>query len=314
MNECPNSTVTEFHITAFSTSTTGQFVLFTGVLVMFLLAVSGNLIIMSLVCLVPQLHTPMYFFLCNLSTVDIIYVCTTLPKLMSITLTQIHSVLFNNCITQLYFFTLCADAEIFILTCMAYDRYVAICVPLRYSVIMSRRLCRLMVICLWVISAVNSSVHTLLTYVLSFCHSHEFDHFLCDLKTLITLSSSDTTSREIFMLFEDITIAFLPFAYTITSYVYIISAILKIPSLKGRRKIFSSCTSHLITVILFYGPIIFLYMKPESKDSKQQDKLLSMLYVAAVPMLNPLVYSLRNKQVLGALKELNNVIKNRFKC
>ncbi|XP_075061998.1 olfactory receptor 1F1-like [Mixophyes fleayi] len=310
MNKCENSTEEEFHILGFSTSATEQLLLFIGVLVMYLLTLLGNLVITTLICLVSKLHTPMYFFLCNLSIVDVTYVSSTLPKLLSITITQDNRISFQSCMAQLFFFTFCAICDIFVLTSMAYDRYVAVCRPLQYTLIMNKRICITMAACCWLVSAMNSLLLTLLTSVLSFCDSHKINHFFCDLKTMTALSSSDTKSREIFMLFQDILIAFIPFSLTITSYVYIISTILKIHSSEGRLKAFSSCTSHLTTVILFYGPILFVYIKPESDHSKEQDNLISMIYVAVVPMINPFVYTLRNKDVLGAIRKLTNFKRN----
>ncbi|KAG9467292.1 hypothetical protein GDO78_015224 [Eleutherodactylus coqui] len=310
MNNCTNETVKEFRILAFHTSTTGHIALFIGMLLMYLMTVIGNLIIITLVCLVTQLHTPMYFFLCNLSTADITFVSVTVPKVLSIIATKDHTISFQGCITQLYFFLLCGDAEIFILTCMAYDRYVAICKPLQYAMLMGKKVRLTMSASSWLIGIFNSLLHSLITSFLSFCYSNEIDHFFCDLKTLNMLSASDSTDRDILSGVLSVLIGCLPFLCIIISYVYIIYTILKIKSSKGRSKAFSSCTSHLITVILFYGPIIFLYMKPETGHSREEDKLLSVIYVAVVPMLNPLVYSLRNKDILDAIAKVKQYLKN----
>ncbi|XP_072006341.1 olfactory receptor 1E16-like [Engystomops pustulosus] len=271
---------------------------------MYSLTIVGNLVITMVISLVRKLHTPMYFFLCNLAISDVIYVSSTLPKLLFITITQDNRISFAGCISQLYFFTFSCACDIFILTSMAGDRYVAICRPLQYTLIMNRRVCVTISALCWTVSAVNSLLMTLLTSVLDFCNSREINYFFCDLKTMIGLSSSDTTSREIFILIEDIIFAFVPFSLTVVSYVQIISTILKIRSSETRLKAFSSCTSHLTTVILFYAPVLILYMKPKSEYSKGQDNLISLLYVAVVPMLNPFVYSLRNKDVLHAVTKL----------
>ncbi|KAG8548526.1 hypothetical protein GDO81_025120 [Engystomops pustulosus] len=310
MNNCTNHTVNEFNILAFHTSVAREILLFIGVLLMFLITVIGNVIIITLVCLVTQLHTPMYFFLCNLSSADIAYVSVTLPKLLSITATGDHMISFPGCITQLYFFLLCGQAEMFILTCMACDRYVAICKPLQYAMIMRRRVRLTMAATSWIIGIVNSVWHSMIAATLSFCSSNEIDHFFCDLKTLSMLSASDSTYRDILTTVQSVFIGCLPFSLIVVSYVYIISTILKIKSSRGRHKAFSSCTSHITTVILFYGPIIFLNMKPETDNSRQDDKLLSIIYVAVVPMLNPLVYSLRNKDVLDATEKVKLYLKN----
>ncbi|XP_069815332.1 olfactory receptor 5AR1-like [Dendropsophus ebraccatus] len=309
MENCTNSTVKEFSILAFYTSASGQIALFIGVLLMYLMTVIGNVTIITLVCLVSQLHTSMYFFLCNLSSADIAYVSVTLPKLLSITATKNHKISFQGCITQLYFLLLFGQAEIFILTCMAYDRYVAICKPLLYTVIMRKKVRFTMAATSWLIGIFNSLLYAIITSSLPFCYSNEIDHFFCDLKTLNMLSASDSTGRDILAGVQSVLIGCLPYLFIVVSYIFIISTILKIKSSNGRHKAFSSCTSHLTTVILFYGPIIFLYMKPESDHSKEDDKLLSVIYVAVVPMLNPLVYSLRNKDVLNAMRKVKLYLK-----
>ncbi|XP_044132819.1 olfactory receptor 1G1-like [Bufo gargarizans] len=310
MKNCTKSTVNEFSLIGFYTTATGHIVLYIGVLLMYLMTVIGNVFIITLVCSVTQLHTPMYFFLCNLSTADITYVSITLPKLLSIIVTNDHMISFQGCITQLYFFLVCAQAEIFILTCMAYDRYVAICKPLLYSMIMKKTIILTMSAASWLIAVFNSLLHTLIASSLSFCNSNEIDHFFCELKTVSMLSASDSIYRDILTTVESVFIGCLPFLLIVVSYVYIIANILNIKSSKGRRKAFFSCTSHLITVLLFYGPIIFLYMKPEMDNSRENDKLLSIIYVAIVPMLNPLVYSLRNKEVWEATVKVTLYLKN----
>ncbi|XP_044132820.1 olfactory receptor 1019-like [Bufo gargarizans] len=313
MNNCINcSSESEFHIVAFSMSSVGQLYFFLGLLIIYLMAFLGNLTIIILVCLVPNLHTPMYFFLCNLAIVDITSTSTCIPKLLTMTLSQDHKITFHCCMIQMFFFILCANGEIFTLTSMAYDRYVAICRPLQYCTIMRKNVYIAMSTFAWLVGFINSLSHTILTSILEFCYSHTINNFFCDLNSVIALSSTDVTSRKIFMFFETVLISLVQFILTIISYIFIFSAILKIRSSAGCMKAFSSCISHLITVILFYGPLMFLYMKPESEESKEQDMLLSMLYVVLVPMLNPLVYSLRNKEVWGAVVTLFKGIKVKF--
>ncbi|KAM4749144.1 olfactory receptor 5V1-like [Rhinophrynus dorsalis] len=261
--------------------------------------------ITTLVCLVSHLHTPMYFFLCNLSIQDIVYVSAILPKLMDITLTGDTSISFPSCATQLFVFMFCVGTEYLLLTSMAYDRYVAICIPLHYSLIMNKRICTLTASASWIIGALHSLMHTVLISKMSFCSFQEINHFFCDLKTLLKLSCSDVTIIKALILMSAVVLGFLPFLLTLTSYVFIISTILKIRTTAGRLKTFSSCSSHLTIVLLFFGTAISLYIKPESEQSQEQDKLLSLVYVALIPMLNPLVYSLRNKQVLKAMKILS---------
>ncbi|KAG8573971.1 hypothetical protein GDO81_008982 [Engystomops pustulosus] len=310
MNDCPNrSYENEFYIVGFALSSRAQNELFFGILIIYLMALLGNLTIIFLVCMVPKLHTPMYFFLCNLAVVDVTTTTSSIPKLLAIILTQDHRISFPFCLTQMFFFILCADGEIFILTSMAYDRYVAICNPLQYHIIMSKNVYIIMAASSWTVGALNSLLHTLLTCVLQFCYSHDINNFLCDLNSVISISTTDITGRKAFIFSEVFIITILQFLLTIISYIFIFLAILKIRSSAGRMKAFSSCTSHLITVILFYGPLTFLYVKPESEDSKEQDMLLSMLYLVVVPMLNPLVYSLRNKEVWWALLSVTKHLK-----
>ncbi|XP_056425754.1 olfactory receptor 5V1-like [Hyla sarda] len=302
MNDCLNgSSGNEFYLITFSMASQAQVYLFWGILIIYLMAMSGNLIIICLVCLVPKLHTPMYFFLCNLAIVDVASTTTSIPKLLAISLTHDHRISYTGCMIQLFFFVLCADGEIFILTSMAYDRYVAICKPLEYHMIMRKNMYVVMAASTWIVGALNALTHTILTSILQFCYSNIINNFLCELNSVVVLSSSDLTSRKVFMFSEVFLISFVQFLLTIISYIFIFSTILKIRSSAGRMKAFSSCTSHLIIVILFYGPLFFLYIKPKSEDSKEQDMLLSMLYPVVVPMLNPLVYSLRNKDVWEAI-------------
>ncbi|XP_077118724.1 olfactory receptor 1G1-like [Ranitomeya variabilis] len=312
MNNCEINTVTEFYMTPFSNSRINTIFLFTGFLFMYFLAVVGNLIIIALVCVAPQLHTPMYFFLCNLSIVDAIYVSAIIPKMLAIILTGDKTISFSGCMTQLFFFIFCAGTDIYILTSMAYDRYVAVCSPLHYSSIMTRNVCSIIVTSYMIFSIANSLMLTLLIRTLSFCYSHVISHFFCEIKALMQLSSSDTKNMTMILSMEDAFIVVFILMFIMTSYIRIISTVLKIRSSTGRLKAFSSCTSHLVTVLLFFGPSIFMYLKPESEGSKEQDTILSMLYVAVVPMLNPFVYSLRNKEVLGAARKMATVIWNRI--
>ncbi|XP_075040077.1 olfactory receptor 1G1-like [Mixophyes fleayi] len=300
----------EFHLLAFSISADLQLVLFIGILLMYLLTVLGNLIIASLICLVPQLHTPMYYFLCNLSVQDIIYVSSILPKFLAILGTGDTTIVFPGCITQMFLFTCCAVAEFFLLTSMAYDRYVAICIPLHYAIIMNKTLCITLFSVCWLVGFFNSLTNAVLVSMLSFCDSQDISHFYCDVKTIVALSSGDRTAIEMLVSMESILLGFIPSVLILASYMCIIATIIKIRSSAGRVKAFSSCSSHLTVVILFCGTSLSYYMTPESQHSQEQDKLPSLLYTAVVPMLNPLVYSLRNQQILSSMK---NMMKKYFK-
>ncbi|KAM5171652.1 olfactory receptor 9G19-like [Mantella aurantiaca] len=306
MAGCPNQSTDDFRIVAFPASPAGQLSIFTGVLLVYLMTILGNVTIISLVCAATKLHTPMYFFLCNLSCLDLISTSTFIPKLLMITLTQDHRISFQGCIVQLCFVVLTSVTVIWILTSMAYDRYVAICKPLQYYLIMSKTLCILMAAISWSIGISNSVVHAILTYYLLFCISHDINNFFCELNSVMSLASSDTKSRRLLIAVEDILLGFVPFSLIITSYVFIVSSILKIHSTQGRLKTFSSCTSHLVAVILFGGPSIFLYIKAEFSHGEEQEMLLSLLYLIVVPMLNPLVYSLRNKDIREVTAMLAN--------
>ncbi|XP_018427784.1 PREDICTED: olfactory receptor 5V1-like [Nanorana parkeri] len=301
----------EFYIMAFPELEYLWYILFVGVLLFFLMAICGNLLIIVLICLVPHLHTPMYFFLCNLAAQDVIYVSAILPKLMSIILTGDHNISFVGCLTQMYMFILGIETDFFLLTSMAYDRYVAICIPLHYSIIMHFKKCSLMVLTCWVVGALNAALYTLLMSQLAFCHIKAINHFFCDMKAILKLSTGDITHIKRILFFESVVLGCIPFALILISYLHIIFAIQKIKSTTGRLKTFSGCASHIITVILFCGASLSQYINPDT-EFKEQDKSLSLLYVAVVPMLNPLVYSLRNKDVLQAMKKLffcSNVFK-----
>ncbi|XP_063785998.1 olfactory receptor 1G1-like [Pseudophryne corroboree] len=290
----------KFNILAFSTSETGRIVLFITILLIYLIVVAGNLVIITLVCLVSQLHTSMYFFLCNLSVLDILYVSTTLPKLLYITQTGYHMVSYAACIAQLYLFLFFADTESFLLTSMAFDRYVAICFPLHYSLIMSKPVCVLLAFPAWFMAAINALILTCFVSGLSFNHFNEVNNFFCDLKALIIASPNDTTFLKKFITIDGMFIGAVPLLLILTSYGCIIFTILKIQSSVGRRKTFSSCTSHITIVVVYYCSALCLYMQ----YAQELDKLFAVMFVTLVPLLNPLVYSLRNKDVLSAMKRI----------
>uniref|UniRef100_A0A803JBQ5 Olfactory receptor n=1 Tax=Xenopus tropicalis TaxID=8364 RepID=A0A803JBQ5_XENTR len=289
-----NETLQEgFYLLGFSSYGNDSWILFTGLLLMYLLTVLGNLLIVILVCLVPQLHTPMYFFLCNLAAQDIISASAILPKLLAITVSGDTNISFQGCITQIFLLAFCGDSDFFLLASMAYDRYVAICIPLRYYLIMNLRICVLMVASSWVVYVGNGIGFSLLLSNLSFCKSHDLKYLFCDIKKILELACGNTTLIEKVITAQVVLMGILPLVLILTSYICIIYAILKIRSLAA----FSSCSSHLTVVLLFCGTSIGIYMKPDSQDSQEQNKILSLLYIGLVPLLNPLVYSLRNRQV-----------------
>ncbi|XP_066445557.1 olfactory receptor 5V1-like [Eleutherodactylus coqui] len=292
----------DFHLIAFSRLQNISFFLIISILLMYLLCMSGNLIIIMAVWVAPQLHTPMYFFLCNLSTLDMVYVSSILPKLLDFQITGKTGISFIKCFTQLFMSVACVDTEFLLLSSMAFDRYVAICVPLKYSIIMNRRACLILSIVPWTIGVLNSLLYVFLISHLSFCDSKYIIHFYCDIKALLRTSCSDIRHVNIVILSEGYTLGFIAFGMILISYFFIISAILKIKTTARRLKIFSSCSSHLTVVLLFCGSSLSVYMSPDSKNSTELDIMLPLLYVAVVPALNPLVYSLRNKDVLDVLR------------
>ncbi|KAM5329814.1 olfactory receptor 1J21-like [Glossophaga mutica] len=274
------------------------FALFLG---MYLITVLGNLLIILLIRLDSHLHTPMYFFLSHLAFTDISFSSVTAPKMLMNMHTQDQSISYAGCISQVYFFLFWGDLDSLLLTSMAYDRYVAICHPLHYTTIMSQSLCILLVIASWVQSCASALLHTLLLARLSFCGDNTVQHFFCDLATLLKLSSSDTTLNELLILTVGVVVITLPFVCILVSYGHIGATILKVPSTKGICKALSTCGSHLSVVSLYYGTIIGLYFFPSSNSSDNKDVIVAVLYTLVTPMLNPFIYSLRNRDMKGAL-------------
>uniref|UniRef100_A0A8C5QEQ0 Olfactory receptor n=1 Tax=Leptobrachium leishanense TaxID=445787 RepID=A0A8C5QEQ0_9ANUR len=278
--------------------------LFLVFLSMYLLTLLGNLTIISVICLSPPLHNPMYFFICNLSVLDISYSTVTQPSLLAMLLEGHSTISFSNCMSQLYVFMSLACTEFVSLTAMSYDRYVAICKPLHYPVKMSRINCLLLGALCWVVGFLDPLAHTLVIAKLPFCRSRIINHFYCDLSTLLNLSCADKLLIEIMTYVVGSVVALPAFALTLSSYVFIITSVLQINSTAGRHKAFSTCASHLCVVILFYGTVLIMHMRPSSQYLLVQDKPLSVLYTAVIPMLNPLIYSLRNKDVKKSFKKI----------
>ncbi|XP_075048028.1 olfactory receptor 5AR1-like [Mixophyes fleayi] len=270
----------------------------------YLLTILGNLTIILVICLSPELHNPMYFFLCNLSFLDISYSSVTQPQLFAILLRGPSVISFAACITQLYIFMSLACTEFVSLTAMSYDRYVAICKPLHYSILMNKKVCLLMATTCWIVGFLDPLAHTVVISQLPFCRPRILNHFYCDLSVLLNLTCVDKLFIEIMTYVVGSVVALPAFMLTLISYVFIISNILKISSTTGRQKAFSTCASHLTVVTLFYGTVLIMHMRPSSQYFLTQDKPLSVLYTAIIPMLNPLIYSLRNKDVKKALRKI----------
>nr|XP_033780524.1 olfactory receptor 1G1-like [Geotrypetes seraphini] len=294
------TTVTEFLILGLSDNPKLQLALFLVFLLIYLTTLLGNLLIIIMTCVDPHLHTPMYFFLSNLSLTDICCTSNIVPKLLWILLSGNKTISYAGCIVQLYFFMDAITIEIFFLTAMAYDRYVAICHPLHYALLMNQRLCVQLTAASWIIGTLPSGTILVSVAHLSFCKSNKINHFFCDLMPLLKLSCTDIVNTQIIIL---VSIALIPvpaFLVTLISYIYIISAILRIRSAEGKRKAFSTCSSHLTVISVYYVSLLCIYMRPTSSYSQGQGKILSVLYTAVTPLLNPIIYSLRNKEVKNA--------------
>uniref|UniRef100_A0A6I8Q2J4 Olfactory receptor n=1 Tax=Xenopus tropicalis TaxID=8364 RepID=A0A6I8Q2J4_XENTR len=278
--------------------------LFLFFLLIYLVTVWGNLLLILLISTDSHLQKPMYFFLCNLSCLDISYGSLTSPYLLHIFSTGDNSISFTMCMVQLYFFGSFATMEYLLLTTMAYDRYVAICKPLFYPQVMNQRTCILLAAAAWIGGLLAGAPVSVLISALTFCASNIINHFFCDVTPLLKLSCDDTSTVETVVFLQGVFLLFSCFILTIISYIYIISAILKITSTEGRHKTFSTCGSHLTALTLFYVLLACVYMKPASSYSLDEGKVLSVLYVNVIPMLNPIIYSLRNKDVKKAFTEL----------
>lgn len=293
--------VSEFVLLGFKGGPGTQTVLFLIFLVLYVIAVVGNFGMIIIIKMDAHLHTPMYAFLQSLSFLDICYSSTIAPRAVINCLKQDHTISFGGCATQFFFLSLFGTTEAFLLAAMAYDRFIAICNPLLYSVSMSHWVCGLLVLGSYSWGAVNAITQTTMTFTLSFCGSNEINDFFCDVVPLLTLSCSDTFINQLVLLGLCGFIIVSTFLTVFVSYIYIISAILKIRTVQGRQKAFSTCASHLTGVCLFFGTVFFMYAQPSAVSSMEQSKVVSIFYTIVIPMLNPLIYSLRNKDVKQAL-------------
>ena len=294
------STITEFILTGLSDDPHIQALLFALFLVIYLLTVMGNLTMLLVIRADSHLHTPMYFFLSNLSFVDLCFSCVTLPKLLKDLLSEKKTISVKGCLTQVFFVFITAGTEAFLLSMMAYDRCAAICHPLHYGQVMSNQLCVRLVLISWGLASLNAFVIVLLAISLDFCDAQTIHHYTCELPALFPLSCSDISIVTNILLCSSLLHGLGTFIPIFFSYARIISTILSISSTTGRSKAFSTCSSHLIAVILFFGSGFLCYLMPPSGSSL--DLLLSVQYSAVTPMLNPLIYSLKNKEVKAAVK------------
>lgn len=295
--------VTTFIIVGFPGAKKLQIVYFITFLLIYLLTILGNIVLLVTLKTEPSLHTPMYFFLSNLAVLEIGYTTVTLPKLLAISLGRARAISLTSCLAQSYFFFFLGSTECFLLAVMAYDRYLAICNPLRYPILMFNRTCVYLAVGSWVTGFLNPCPSTILVGRLHFC-GHIINHFFCDVPPLLKLSCTDTYISRTIIFFSSAVIVLGTFMLTMLSYACILSTLLRMTSTKGRHKAFSTCTAHLTVVSLYYGTVIFIYVNPAVQQSMEINKVVSFIYSVVTPMLNPVIYSLRNEDVKKALKRI----------
>lgn len=295
--------VTEFLLLGLSGQSEQEEVLFGLFLWIYLVTIIGNFLIILAISCDSHLHTPMYFFLANLSCVDICFSSVTIPKMLVNHILGSKSISYMECMTQIYFFITFINMDGFLLSVMAYDRYTAICCPLHYTMIMRPKLCVLLVVVSWVITNLHAVLHTLLMVQLTFCSNNVVHHFFCDPYPILKLSCSDTYINDLMVFIVGGLIFLTPFSCIIVSYAYIFYNVLKLPSAHGIRKALSTCGSHLTVVSLFYGAILGIYMRPSSSYSVQ-DKVATIIFTVVTPLVNPFIYSLRNRDMKRAIRKL----------
>ncbi|XP_053218018.1 olfactory receptor 10A4-like [Podarcis raffonei] len=293
----------EFILVGFSDLAGLQILLFFIFLATYMITLVGNLLIILLVKLNPSLQTPMYFFLVNLSFLEMCYTTSVVPQMLIHLLTEHKSISKAGCAAQMYVFTILGLTECCLLAAMAYDRYVAISHPLHYTVIMNHQVCTQLAAASWIIGISVEVAQTTWIFSLPFCGSKRIQHFFCDIPPLVKMACTDTTKNEIVVMTVSVLFIMSPFLLIILSYIRIISTILRLPSAEGRRKAFSTCSSHITVVTLFYGTALFAYLRPKSSYTPESDKMISLMYTVVTPALNPIIYTLRNKEVKGAFKK-----------
>ena len=304
MGEENHTSVAEFIFLGLSQDSQTQVLLFILFLIIYLLTVLGNLLIIILIFTDSQLHTPMYFFLRNLSFADLWFSTSIVPQVLAHFLVKKKTISFVGCMTQVIVFLLVGCTECALLAVMSYDRYVAVCKPLHYSAIVTHQVCLQLTIGSWASGAVVSLVDTTFTFQLPYQGQNIINHYFCEPPALLKLASADTYRTEMAIFAMGVAILLAPVCLILVSYWNIISTVVQMQAGEGRLKAFSTCGSHLIVVVLFYGSGIFTYMRPNSKTTKERDKMISVFYTVVTPMLNPIIYSLRNKDVKGALRKL----------
>ncbi|XP_014927761.1 olfactory receptor 2T29-like [Acinonyx jubatus] len=277
------------------------------ILVDFLMALSGNIILILLIYFDAHLHNPMYFFITQLSLMDVMYISVTVPKMLMDQVMGVNKISAPECGMQMFLYLTLGGSEFFLLAAMAYDRYVAICHPLRYPILMNNRVCLLLVSSSWFLGSVDGFMITPITMTFPFCRSREIYHFFCEVPAVMKLSCLDTSLYETFMYLCCVISLLFPVTVISSSYSFILFTIHRMKSAEGRKKAFATCSSHMTVVVLFYGAAVYTYMLPNTYHTPEKDMIVSFFYTILTPVLNPLIYSLRNKDVTRALKKMLNV-------
>uniref|UniRef100_A0A8C7E5P9 Olfactory receptor n=1 Tax=Naja naja TaxID=35670 RepID=A0A8C7E5P9_NAJNA len=299
-----NQTITKFLLLGFGDFGDLQFLLFLLLLMVYIMTMVGNILIIILIVSDYQLHTPMYFFLCNLSCLETCYSSNILPiTLINLLYEGPIAISVIGCMIQYYFFGFLAASECYLLAAMSYDRYVAICNPLLYKAIMNGRVCLKLMVGSWISGSLAINITMYLMYQLKFCGPIEINHFFCDFNPILNLACNNTHVIEILTALLAAACSLPPFLLTLASYVHIISTIVRIPSTNGRKKAFSTCSSHLVVVSIFYSTLMIVYILPKTDSLKRINKFVSIFYTILPPLFNPLIYSLRNREVIEALRK-----------
>lgn len=305
MGDRNQTTVTNFLFLGLTDHLPLQIVLFVLLLFIYLVMLGGNLGMITLIRIDPRLHTPMYFFLSHLSFVDVCSSSSIAPKMLWDIFAEKRGISFMGCAAQMWFFGLFVATECFLLASMAYDRYVAICKPLLYTLLMSQRVCEQLVVGPYAVALISTMTHTILTFCLPFCGPNIINHFFCDISPLLSLACADTRTNKLVLFVLAGAVGVLSGLVITVSYICNLVAILKIQTADGRQKAFSTCTSHLTAICILYGTLFFNYVRPGSGFSLDINKVISLFYTVVTPMLNPLIYSLRNKEVKDAFRRIS---------
>ncbi|XP_010992472.2 olfactory receptor 10AG1 [Camelus dromedarius] len=298
------STVTQFVLVGFSDLPNLQGLLFGVFSIIYTIVLVGNGLIVVITRIDTALQKPMYFFLANFSSLEICYVSVTLPRMLVNLWTQDRGISVLDCATQMCFFLILGTTECLLLAVMAYDRYMAVCNPLHYPLVMNQKVCIQLAVGSWISGVPVQIGQTCQIFSLRFCHSNRIDHFFCDIPPVLKLACGDTSAYELSLCVVVLLDAAVPFVLILGSYGKIISTLLRLPTARGRAKAFSTCSSHLLVVLLFFGSATITYFRPKSSHSPGTDKLLSLFYTIVTPMFNPMIYTLRNKDVIAALRKL----------